>query len=62
VVVVSQRPLRVLPASADRPKPAKSCLRHVSATPPVPDTDSLASPPRQRRPSSGRAVLVRRAR
>jgi len=58
-VVVSQRPLRVLPASADRPKPAKPCLRHVSATPPVPDADSLVPPPRQLRPSPGRAVLVR---
>ena len=61
-VVVSQRPLRVLSASADRPKPAKPCLRHVSATPPVPDADSLVPPPRQLRPSPGRAVLVRRAR
>ena len=50
-------PLRSLPASADRPKPAKSCLR-VSAAPPVP----YVPPPLQRRPVVGRAVLNRHAR
>ena len=52
---------RILPASADRPKPTKSCLR-VKAVPPVPHADSLVPPPRQRRPVVGRAVLTRRAR
>ena len=50
-------PLRSLPASADRPKPAKSCLR-VSAAPPVP----YVPPPLKRRPVVGRAVLNRHAR
>ena len=54
-------PPRILPASADRPKPAKSCLR-VKAAPPVLHADSLVPPPRQRRPVVGRAVLTRRAR
>jgi hypothetical protein len=50
-------PLRILPASSDRPKPAKSCLR-VSAAPPVP----YVPPPLKRRSFIGRAVLTRRAR
>jgi hypothetical protein len=52
-----EHPLRILPASADRPKPAKSCLR-VSAALPVP----YVPPPLKRRPVVGRAVLTRRAR
>ena len=59
-VVVGQLPLRVLPASADRPKPDKPILRRrVSAASPVPDT--VVSPPRPRRPVAGRAVLAKRA-
>ena len=58
-VVVGQLPLRVLPASADRPKPDKPILRRrVSAASPVPDT--VVSPPRPRRPVAGRAVLAKR--
>ena len=59
-VVVGQLPLRVLPASADRPKPDKPILRRrVGAALPVPDT--VVSPPRPRRPVAGRAVLAKRA-
>jgi hypothetical protein len=64
VFQVSQLPLRVLPASADRPKPHRPILRHVSAAgaPSVPDADSLVSPPLPRRPAIRRAVIFRHAR
>lgn len=64
VVVQVSLPLRVLPASADRPKPHKPILRHVSAAGALsmPDPDSLVSPPLPRRPAITRAVIFRRAR
>jgi hypothetical protein len=64
VVVQVSLPLRVLPASADSPKPHKPILRHVSAAGALsmPDPDSLVSPPLPRRPAIRRAVIFRRAR
>lgn len=64
VVVQVSLPLRVLPASADRPKPHKPILRHVSAAGALsmPDPASLVSPPLPRRPAMRRAVIFRRAR